>query len=272
MDRGLFKCWVCDWSGRNLYKIVRNYGSFQQKQAWRELDQQVEINNFADKLFGSEQVNEEAQKIKLPSGFISLANKTLPTTAAYPLNYLKSRGITKEDILKWKIGYCTVGDYASRIVVPSFDLDGDINYYLGRTYADLWPRYINPKISKNIIFNHLYIDFDKDIVLTEGVFDAIKAGYNSIPLLGSTLTENSLLFQEIVRSSTSVYLALDADAKKKTNKLIKLFLKYDIEVYDVDTAPYNDVGEMTHEEFTVRKDSADVLNLDNYLVNRIRGI
>ena len=125
MDRGLFKCWVCDWSGRNLYKIVRNYGSFQQKQAWRELDQQVEINNFADKLFGSEQVNEEAQKIKLPSGFISLANKTLPTTAAYPLNYLKSRGITKEDILKWKIGYCTVGDYASRIVVPSFDLDGD---------------------------------------------------------------------------------------------------------------------------------------------------
>lgn len=272
IEKGYFKCWVCDWSGRNLYKIVRNCGNYQQKQAWRRFTQQVEINDFAEKLFGTEEAVEETQKINLPPGFVSLANKTLPGTAAYPLNYLESRGITKEDILQWKIGYCSEGEYASRIVVPSFDIDGDVNYYIGRTYADIWPRYTNPKISKNIIFNHLYLDFDEDIILTEGVFDAIKAGRNSVPLLGTTLVENSKLFKEIVRSGTSVYLALDLDAKKKTNKLIKLFLKYDIEVYSIDTLPYSDVGEMTHKEFIARKDCADVLTLDNYLLNRIRGI
>jgi DNA primase len=272
LEKGYFKCWVCDWSGRNLYKIIRRHGSYQQKQHWRRLTQQVEINNFAERLFGEEPITEEEQNVKLPHGFVSLVNKNLPSTSRPALNYLESRGITKKDIFKWKIGYCAHGEYASRIVVPSFDIDGNINYYIGRTYSGAWSRYLNPKISKNIIFNHLYVDFDEDLVIVEGVFDAIKAGQNSIPLLGSTLTENSKLFMEIVNNDTPVYLALDSDANKKTNKLIKLFLKYDIEIYNVDINPYSDVGEMTNKEFTDRKDFAAVLTSDNYLLNRIRSI
>jgi DNA primase len=271
IKKGFFKCWVCDWSGRNLYKILRRYGSYHQKQIWRQSFQQVDVNHFAEKLFGVEEIIKQ-QKIDLPPGFISLVNSNLPNTSIQPLNYLESRGITKKDILKWKIGYCSEGEYFSRIVVPSFDLDGDVDYYVGRTYANSWPKYTNPKISKNIIFNHLYLDFDEDLVLVEGVFDAIKAGYNSVPLLGSTITESSKLFKEIVRNDTPVYLALDSDAKKKTNKLVKLFLKYDIELYNIDVFPYGDVGEMSKEEFIVRKSSADILTADNYLLNRIHDI
>ena len=272
IEKGYFKCWVCDWSGRNLYKIIKRYGNYQQKQKWRSLTHQVEINNFAEKLFGIKLPPEKEQKIDLLPAFISLANKKLPSTANRALNYLESRGITKKDILKWKIGYCVDGEYAGRIIVPSFDLDGDINYYIGRTYSDDWPKYTNPKVLKNIIFNHLYLDFDEDLVIVEGVFDAIKASDNSVPLLGSTLTERSKLFMEIVKNDTVVYLALDSDVEKKTNKLIKLFLKYDIEVHKVDIQPYDDVGEMTKEEFKTRKDSASVLTLDDYLLNRIRSI
>ena len=272
LEKGYFKCWVCDWSGRNLYKIIKRYGNYQQKQKWRSLTHQVEINNFAEKLFGIKLPPEKEQKIDLLPAFISLANKKLPSTANRALNYLESRGITKKDILKWKIGYCVDGEYAGRIIVPSFDLDGDINYYIGRTYSDDWPKYTNPKVLKNIIFNHLYLDFDEDLVIVEGVFDAIKASDNSVPLLGSTLTERSKLFMEIVKNDTAVYLALDSDVEKKTNKLIKLFLKYDIEVHKVDIQPYDDVGEMTKEEFKTRKDSASVLTLDDYLLNRIRSI
>ena len=271
IEKGLFKCWVCDWSGRNLYKILRRYGSYHQKQTWRRFDQQTDINHFAEKLFGIEESTTQ-QKINLPPGFVSLANLNLPSTASRAANYLESRAITKKDILKWKIGYCSGGEYSSRIVIPSFDLDGDINYYVGRTYANSWPKYTNPKISKNIIFNHLYLDFDEDIVLVEGVFDAIKAGYNSVPLLGSTITESSNLFKEIVKNDTPVYLALDLDARKKANKLIKLFLKYDIEIYDVDISPYNDVGDMSKKEFIARKSLANVLDVDKYLLNRIRDI
>ena len=81
----------------------------------------------------------------------------------------------------------------------------------------------------------MYIDWDSDLVITEGVFDAIKAGPNAIPLLGSTLRENSKLFQKIIKHDTPIYLALDADADKKETKIINLFVKYGIELYKLDT-------------------------------------
>ena len=271
-EKGFFKCWVCDWSGRNLYKIIRSFGNYKQKQEWRKLNQQVEINDFADKLFGKQNSAEETQKVDLPLSYISLANTSLPRNALPALNYLESRGISREDILKWKIGFCPTGEYASRIVVPSFDNDGDINYYIGRSYSNTWPKYINPNIKKNIIFNELYLDFTEEITIVEGVFDAMKAGFNSVPLLGSTLTYNSKIFKKIIENDTKVYLALDADVQKKIDNIIKLFLKYGIELYNIDVAPYNDVGEMTNGEFINRKESASLLTLDNYLINRIRGI
>jgi hypothetical protein len=69
-----------------------------------------------------------------------------------------------------------------------------------------------------------------------------------------------------------VYLALDPDAHKKTNKLVSLFLKYDVEVRLVSVAPFSDVGEMTNEEFMGRKQTAVLLNNENYLLSKIMGI
>ena len=46
------------------------------------------------------------------------------------------------------------------------------------------------------MFNEFYVDWD-EVVLVEGV-DAIIAGFNAILILGSTLRENSRLFQQIV--------------------------------------------------------------------------
>ena len=87
------------------------------------------------------------------------------------------------------------------------------------------------------------IDWDEPIVLVEGVFDAIAAGENAIPILGSTLREQSRLFQAIAIHDTPVYMALDHDAEKKAEWIIKSLLKYDLEVFKVpiDEA---DVGEM----------------------------
>ena len=100
----------------------------------------------------------------------------------------------------------------------------------------------------------------------------MKAGDNSIPLLGSTLSEESKLFNEIVRNDSVLYLALDPDATKKTNKLISLFLKYDIRTHVVDISGYEDVGEMHASEFFKRKETAALLNSNNYLLSRIMRI
>ena len=106
-------------------------------------------------------------------------------------------------------------------------------------------RYLNPPVGRDVVFNELFIDWDEDINIVEGVFDAIVAGPNSIPILGSTLRENSRLFQQIVMNDTPVYLALDKDAETKRNWIIKSFLRYDIELYVVDTSGCEDIGSMS---------------------------
>ena len=269
--KNVFKCWVCDWSSKNIYRIISRYGDYRSKSEWKNFTQEINIQNLSDQLFAPAAVP-QPQKMSLPKEFISLANKNLPSTSVRPLNYLESRGLNKGDIVRWKIGYCTTGLYAGRIVIPSFDDEGDINYFVTRSYDNNWRKYLNPGASKNIIFNSLYLNFDQNLTIVEGVFDAVKAGDNTIPLLGSTLTERSKLFYEIIKNDTPIYLALDSDAEKKANKLIALFLKYDIETYKIDIAPYNDVGEMSKEEFNSRKETAVLLNSNNYLLSRIMGI
>ena len=269
--KNVFKCWVCEYSGRDIYRLVRRYGGYNLKIEWRKITNRVDIESFSEKMFNrSEKII--ANKLDLPGQFISLANKSLPPTAAYAMNYLASRGISKYDIIRWKIGYCSEGEYASRVVVPSFDLDGDVNYFVGRSYSDDWMKYKTPPASKDIIFNELYIDFDDDVVLVEGVFDAIVAGQNAIPVLGSTLREGSTLFQQIVKNDSSVYLAFDTDAQKKEMLIIEKLLKYDIEVYKIPIAPYSDVGEMKKDEFIRRKNDAAFIDARDFLARKIANI
>ena len=56
-------------------------------------------------------------------------------------------------------------------------------------------KYLNPPVSKNVVFNELYVDWDEAVVIVEGVFDAITVGQNGIPILGSSLREESKLFK-----------------------------------------------------------------------------
>ena len=250
--------------GRSIRRIVRRFGNFKQLQEWDTLDNREDITTF-DEIFDYKFIPESRQRISLPEEFVTLTGKDHPASATPAIKYLENRGVVREDIIRWKIGYCVRGNYENRIVVPSFDIDGYINYFIARTYNGDWRKYLNPSLSKNMLFNHLYIDWDSDIILVEGIFDAIKAGPNSIPLLGSTLREESKLFQEIVKNDAAVFLALDPDAEKKTNNIISKFLEYGIETYVVDVSGYEDVGEMTKEEFAERKQSSSFIDNENYL-------
>ena len=79
---------------------------------------------------------------------------------------------------------------------------------------------------------------------------------------------------EIVRNDTTVCLALDSDADKKISELLSLFLKYDIEAYKIDLkkTKYEDIGEMSKEEFKKLKSTMQKINFDNLLVNKIMNI
>lgn len=269
--KNVFKCWVCNFTGTNLTRLIRRYGSYKHKQEWSKYDSKIDLstNSLVDTLFSKKEENESL--ISLPKEFVTLTGKYSQSSATVR-KYLYERGITQEDILKWKIGYCPDGEYSGRVIVPSFNLDGRINYFIARSYKDDWIKYKNPPLQKNsIIFNELYVDWDSDLTLTEGVFDAIVAG-NAIPLLGSTLPETSRLFQEVAKHDTPIYIALDPDAEKKAQYLINDMIGYGIELYKIDVRGFQDVGSMTKEEFSERKKSALPMTADSLFKYKLQGI
>jgi DNA primase len=264
LDKNVYKCWVCDYRGRNIRRVVRRFASFVQLQKWDQITNRSDLERFAD-LFNYSGDREASPKVELPEEFISLCSNKIPATGTYAMKYLQKRGVTKADILKWKIGYCFGGEYRNRIIVPSFDSDGDVSYFIARSYSGDSYKYKNPKASKDITFNELYIDWNKDLVLVEGVFDALVAG-NAVPILGSTLRTGSRLLREIVRNDTPIYIALDPDAAAKERKIIKTLLEYDVELYKIDVAGYEDVGSMPRDVFVERKNNATFIDSGDYLL------
>ena len=255
---------MCDYRGRNIRRLIRRFGSFTQLKLWDAHSNVSDIHRFSD-LFMEGKHEQVVPAMDLPGEFVSLATLNIPATGQYAFNYLKSRRITKADILKWKIGYCFSGEYRGRVVFPSFSEKGDINYFVARSYNGDTYKYKNPRASKNIVFNELYVNWSRDLVIVEGIFDAVVAG-NAVPLLGSTLRSDSPLIKKIVYNDTPVYVALDPDAAEKERKIIKTLLKYDVELYKIDVSGYEDVGSMSKEVFEERKQNATFIDRDNYLL------
>ena len=144
-------------------------------------------------------------------------------TTAYKksMEYLKKRSIGKNIIEKYNIGYCETGEYGGRVIFPSYDIHGDVNYFLGRSYDKYSKlKYKNPDIPKSeIIFNEDKIVWDSNIYIVEGVFDHIVVP-NSIPMLGKVMSEN--LFSKLVRKAEcKVIILLDSDAYNDSVKLYK---------------------------------------------------
>ncbi len=272
VEKNVYKCWICDARGKNLFRVIRRFGSFSQQEKWKELSGHQEDLGEFDRLFEIEvPVEQREQILEIPQGFRSLTRISNDKSHQRALKYLYERGIGKYDILKWKMGYTTEGPFKNRIIIPSFNKNGDLNYFIARTFSNDYRRYMNPPVSRNIIFNELYADFEEEVTIVEGVFDAIKA-HNAVPILGSTIRETSKLFRKIVNNDTPVLMALDPDAKKKAESIKRLFLKYGIEVREIEYPDERDIGDMSKKEVSVlSKDAAFIKSYDS-LINAISAI
>jgi len=265
IEKNVFKCWVCDTRGKNNYYLLKRFGTFSQQQKWLQTTNEVDIRDFELFVSGSETEQKVKQKIDLPDGYKPLFAGSDYLYSQRPLNYLKKRKISQRQIFDLKIGYCTGGEYKDRIIIPSFDEDGDINYFIARSYVGDWMRYKNPPVSRDIVFNDLNIDWDLPVILVEGAFDALKEP-NMIPILGSTLREDSELFQKIINNTSEIFIVLDPDAKKKETDIISKFLKYDITVHKIDIENYSDVSAMPDKVYFENKKNATKITNNNFLI------
>lgn len=240
-----FHCWVCGWGGYNLLPILAIGG----KDHPDYVDYASEKSDRSNPQVDGKQYD----KVRLPKEFRPLCVDWGTPYYHQAIGYLASRGITADDILTYKLGYCEEGKYAERIIIPSFDEFGELNFFVGRA---LWPRvglpYLSGKFDKNIIFNDLLVDWRKGITLVEGPFDAIKAGTQAIALQGKFLSDK--LLAKVIDRRPSITVALDADALgdslKIAETLMKLGLNVDIIKWQGDV---KDPGDMTREQFSSLK-------------------
>ena len=197
----VYKCWACGISGP-LGKLIDLYGNKKHKKVY--------------KLFQPEDLKpkeKKKEKLKLPKSFTLFKD----SSNIYPVrkqayNYLKSRGITDEIIEKYNIGFCDDGSFSGRIIIPSYDKEGELNYFIARSWDPRTKaKYKNPTAEKDkIIFNESLIDWKKDITLVEGAFDSVFVP-NSIAMLGKHLSE--LLFETLYKKAKkNIIIATDGDA------------------------------------------------------------
>lgn len=212
--RLVYKCWSCSEVNNMqgaLGKLIDIYGNRKQKKIFNLLKPKDEEKKIIKK-----------PKVKLPEGFTKFSDSN-PIYPVYreAINYLKGRGINQQMIEKFQIGFCDKGECVGRVVIPSYNKDLELNYYIARSWnPHSKSKYKNPQAEKDIIiFNEYLIDWNKDVYLVEGAFDSIFLE-NSIPMLGKNLSET--LFQTLYeKAKGNVIIALDGDAWKNAVKLYR---------------------------------------------------
>ncbi len=224
---GKWHCWVSNQGGHNLFQL------FKKLKANRE--QFTELGELVGKPHKSLSSNREKVKekiLRLPNKFKPLWSNGGGIIQKHSWVYLQNRGITKGDVVRYGIGYCDEGLYANRVIIPSYDFNGELNYFVGRSIYKDGMKYKNPPVSKDIIGFDLFINWDEPIILCEGVFDAITIKRNAIPLFGKTIPK-SLKKKIYEKKVKKIYILLDKDAISDAIKITDDLMKNGIDVYFV---------------------------------------
>jgi DNA primase len=222
----MWQCWVCGVKGRSLYHLFKklNASKMHFEKLQEVIGQVIPVSS-----------KKTYDNLCLPQEFKSFFNVEPHNPEFWnALRYLKKRGISREDILRYNIGYCETGSYSKMVIIPSYDKDGILNFFTGRSYYNNAPfKHKNPKVSKDIIGFELYINWKQPITVVEGVFDALAVRRNAIPLFGKIVLEK--LKKTIVENNVkSINIALDKDARAKALQSCEYFINNGVAVTLID--------------------------------------
>lgn len=273
LEKCFYHCWVCDKKGSNV-----SYLMFKVSPTIGEIAKNVFKSSRKTLNLFEEEIEEKLEPIYLPESFrffLEDFNLSDPDVRDV-FNYAKKRGINKHKLFMLRAGYSLSNDLRRYLILPSYDKNGDLNFYVSRNIdADTTNsfKYKNANVSKNkIIFNEINIDWNIPLTLVEGPLDLLKTNDNATCLLGSALNEEMLLFQEIVRNKTKINLALDSDVYNKTIKIAKLLSQYDIDVDILDTRGAEDVGDMSFDKFNEILKNSSKYKEEDSLLSKIRAL
>lgn len=265
----LCHCWVCGWGGP-FFRLVIKFGSQDQLNDYKTRFLPELTGRFSD---AAEQKS-ESTVLRLPHDFKMLtlqANTIDPDTRAVQW-YVRSRGLNEADMWRWRLGTSNKGNLRRRVIVPSFDSQGKLNYYVARAIDSNFfgGKYANCEVDKiEVVFNELNIDWTQKLVIVEGPFDLMKCKMNATCLLGSSLSTRSLLFQRIIEHETPVVLMLDDEMIQKSQAIGKLLTSFGVSVSIATLGGSHDPGEMTKKGVIERVKDAEPWSWKNFLSHKI---
>lgn len=266
LDTQRWHCWVCDSKGRSIQSLLR------------KLNVDIRDLNRLKDIYGEDdytlvEKDEYVAKLQLPSEFKQLHFKPKGFQPEYnqALNYLKERGITQADIVKYNIGYCSDGLYFGRIIVPSYDENGDLNYFVARSYyKEERMKYKNPPVNRDVIVFENQINWNEPITLVEGVFDSFSVKRNCIPLLGKFLL-SKLKNKIIEKGVKDITILLDSDAIADSTKHTDYFIKNGINVKNI-IPTGKDAGDMGFKAVRELLKGATQTGWDDLVLSKLNNI
>ena len=226
LSKGLYHCWKCssideDMQG-SVYKLIRRYGNPQLLREYKEAINEFKKSSlykikFSKNDFQGDYADEVDEGISFPKGYTKFQIGVNDDTRAF--KYLLERGLNWSIINDYHIGFTGYHKDnkkgSNRIILPSFDEYGELNYWTGRDFTgnENRQRYDNPQVDrKSVIFNEDKVNWNADITLVEGPFDSIVVP-NSIPMLGKQLNDEYKLYHNLFkRANANILLWCDNDA------------------------------------------------------------
>ena len=212
--KGTLNCWVCSFSDLKYWPTFINL--------IMELDgisypKAVEvIKEFSDSDGENDNIDRSFKpkktKIELPSESQSFDNPKSIRHRDLALKYLKSRNFGTDVIDKYKLVFCSTGEFAFRIIIPYY-YAGKLITFSGRTYLNREPRYKHLSATSSVMTpkEFLYpIDmFSGDhLRLVEGPTDVWRiGGDSSLALSSNRLSYKQMeLIKDLKLKSLSIFL------------------------------------------------------------------
>ena len=251
-------CWISDRKGRTISSLFKQLNL--PKEQFEQLNRIIESGKY--KTFND--TAKPTAVLQLPTEYRPLWISKNTPDYRNAIHYLKQRGITIFDILKYRIGYCESGEYSGKIIIPSYDADGQLNYFVSRAfYKSDTQKHKNPKVSKDIIGFDLFINWSQPIILCEGAFDAIAIKRNAIPLFGKII-QTTLQKKIIEKRVKDIYICLDADALKNAIAIAERFMAEGLNVYFV-KLKNEDASELGFDAITQILEQTDILTFERLM-------
>jgi len=271
-DSKIFKCWKCKYSGF-VTTLVGNHGSKDDIARLRLVLPKYDQSSF--QTFKRPDIDYTSIACDLPVGYMPLSQERKSKLWERAWEYMTiERKVSLPQIDKFKIGYTENGPRKYRIIMPSLNAAGRINYYEARAYLkDAKRPYWKPDSPHvhDIIYNEYYINWDLPIYLVEGVFDSYRI-QNSIPLLGKT--PSPLLISKLLEHNSTVIICLDSDAFKDSVDFYKMLSSLGLNVFFIDlkgekgiSKIYEDHGQERLNEILKQPKRIDTLFEINKILN-----